>query len=117
MLQDLTHAFRSLRARPGTSALAILCLAVGIGANIALFGVVDALLFSPPAGVEDAETVVRVRTGATGSPLLAGAGPVNAYPTYPVVREQRSDLVDVAAYGGGPTTLGSGPDARGVSTR
>ena len=100
LVDDLRQAVRSLRAAWRTSVVAIACLAVGIGANVVLFGVIDALLFRPPVGVGDPSTLVRVRTGGPVSPLIAGAGPVNAYPTYRIVREQRGEIVDLAAYDG-----------------
>lgn len=50
MLHDLEYAWRSLRHRRAATFTAVLCLALGIGANTALFGVVDALLFRPQRG-------------------------------------------------------------------
>jgi putative ABC transport system permease protein len=47
MLSDLRHGFRQLRINPGFAALAILTLALGIGANTALFSAVHAILIKP----------------------------------------------------------------------
>ena len=47
MIRDLRHALRTLASTPGVTAAAVLSLAIGIGANTALFSVANALLFRP----------------------------------------------------------------------
>ena len=59
-LQDLRYAIRGLRARPVFTAGVMLTLGLGIGANAAMFGIIDRLLFRAPQYMRDAESVHRV---------------------------------------------------------
>jgi hypothetical protein len=60
MISDFRLAFRSLRKSPGFALAALSALALGIGANTAIFSLVNQLLLSPP-GITDPENVVAVR--------------------------------------------------------
>jgi predicted permease len=58
--QDLRYAARGLRARPAFTASVIVTLGLGIGANVAMFGIVDQLLIRPPAYLRDPSRVHRI---------------------------------------------------------
>jgi len=59
LLRDVRHSVRALRQSPGFTAIAILTLAIGIGANTAIFSFVDTMLLKP-LPYPDADRIVRV---------------------------------------------------------
>ena len=61
LLRDLRYAGHNLRRSPGFATLAVLIMALGIGANTAVFSLVNQLLLHPP-GISEPQRIVVVRT-------------------------------------------------------
>jgi predicted permease len=101
---DLKHAFRMLRQSPGFTATAISALALGIGANTAIFSVVNTVLLKPLAFPEP-ERIVSMLTSTP-----QGGFPGASMPKYNTWRRQTKVLEDVAAFdtGGPGLNLGGG---------
>ena len=102
MLRDFRFGFRALAARPWFTLVAAVSLALGIGANSAIFGLVDALWLRPLA-VPHAAQIVRVFsvTGQDREALLS-------YPEYLDFKQQAPSLDELAAVGGRGLTLMEG---------
>jgi predicted permease len=97
LLQDIRFASRTLWRSPGFMTTAILALALGIGANTAIFTVVNTVLLQPLAYPEP-ERLVQLELSSP-----QGNGNITSIPKFNVWREQTQVFQDVAAYDlGGP---------------
>jgi hypothetical protein len=100
--QDLILALRRLRSSPGFTLAAIITLALGIGANAAIFTAVNALLFRP-LPVERPNELVFVNTRGYKSEL-----PVQSYPNYLDFRDRNQVLSGLAAFRFAPASFSRG---------
>src|SRR6267143_7190085 len=92
--QDIRHGLRMLRKNPSFVIISVLTLAFGIGANIAIFSLVDVVLFRPLPIAEPSE-VVRLASGRTRGEAHWG---FVSFPTYLQYRDQSDAFSGMAAY-------------------
>ena len=71
LLQDVRFGFRQLLKKPGFAALAIISMALGIGANTSIFSLVDTVLLRPLAVKEPSQLVELYGTMHNGAGLVA----------------------------------------------
>ncbi|HET7565650.1 MAG TPA: ABC transporter permease [Gemmatimonadaceae bacterium] len=108
---DLRYALRGLRARPGFAIGIVSTLAIGIGANAAMFGVIDRLMLSPPPHVHDPARVGRVYFTETNPTMGTYTGGQTSYGTYAALRDGLRSRATVAAVFQMSFPLGRGVDA------
>jgi len=97
--QDLRYAWRTLRKRPGFTSVAVLTLALGVGATAGMFGVVDSVLFRPlPYPTEDRIAVLS-ELSPEGAPWTVAPGKISDW------REQMRSFSAFAVLSTGSFTL------------
>jgi predicted permease len=94
---DLRYGARMLRRQPAFSTLIVVTLALGVGAAVAMFGLVDALMLRAPRHVREPGRVVRIEEIAN-------------YPRYLDVAS-RARALDLAGFTRSTVSLGRGPEA------
>lgn len=107
MLQDLRYAARTLLKSPGFTVLALLVLALGIGANVAIFGLLYSAVLRPVPGAEDPGELVAVYAA---TPERIGFYAVS-YPDYLDFRETTDAFTGLAAHGRSWVYLDDGDEA------
>src|SRR5438067_8183478 len=107
MMGDLRFAFRMLAKAPGFAIIAVLTLALGVGANSAIFSVIDTVLLRPLPFPRPNELAM-----VWGKTPQALSHESQSFPDYLDFREQAKSLASLAAYSEAATVLGSGAEAR-----
>src|SRR6059058_1977497 len=98
--QDVAYAARTLRRNFGFSFIVVLTLALGIGANTAIFTLINAVVLRP-LDVRDPSQLVAVGNQARVTAMSQG-GPrldILSYPLYRAIRERQSAFQGLAASG------------------
>ena len=93
LLHDLRYAFRMLARTPSFTAIALVTLALGTGANVTVFGFVSALLLRPAPGVADPGNLISIFT----SDYSSGPYGDSSYPDFLSIRNDATAFRDLAA--------------------
>ena len=94
-MNDLRFALRQLRKSPGFAFVAVLTLALGIGANVVVFGLVNAVLLRP-LDVNDPQNLYQLRIGSwTNWKLLT-----TSYPAFEDIRQRNTTFSDIGGFYG-----------------
>lgn len=109
--KDVRYAFRTLAKSPGFTAVAVLTLALGIGANTAIFTIVHDFLFSPRPFPDEVQ-VVQIYSHDRKHPHIFRAF---SYPTFADIREQsaiKGLFSGVLAHNSAMVSIGEGETSR-----
>jgi putative ABC transport system permease protein len=93
LFNDIRYGIRMLAKNPGFTAVAVISLALGIGANSAVFSIVDTLLLKAPP-VKDPARLAMI---STDSPKLDSSS--SSFPDYLDIRHEVPAFSEVVAYG------------------
>src|SRR6266446_3925581 len=96
LLLDLRFALRTLRKNPGFAALAVAALALGIGANTAIFSVVYAVMLRPLPYQDASRLMILFGTDLKRHDMHD----VVSHPTFLDWKNQQRSFEDLAAFGG-----------------
>lgn len=108
--QDLRYAWRVLRRTPGFTLVAALTLALGIGANAAIFSLVNGILFRPPPGIANPDRLVQIARSYDQAPRWDNW----SWPALELIERNARALSGVAGYQSQSFVLGTGADAHEV---
>ena len=95
---ELVAAVRALAATPAPTLAAILTLAVAVGVNLAMAGLIGRALLSPPEHITDPAAVYTLQFNRAGEPSGTGGMTTTSYVSFRSIRDQVSALSRTAAF-------------------
>ncbi|HSE38598.1 MAG TPA: ABC transporter permease, partial [Blastocatellia bacterium] len=107
LFQDLRYAVRILARRPGITGMAVLALALGIGANAGIFSLVNGALLRPLPGISEPDRLVTIERTQNGRVQYKFG-----YPDYVDYRDQCDSLEGLAVHCPTPLSLNNGATER-----
>src|SRR5207247_3818977 len=114
-MNDLRYAFRQLLKNPGFTTVAVLTLALGIGANTAIFELLNAVRLKTLPVLRPQELIeVRIMGGNPGMGISDGANAEMTYPLWEQFQKQREAFSGIFAWSTGDLPIGSGVETRMV---
>jgi predicted permease len=119
LAQDLGYAWRTASHEKGFTAVVVVVIALGIGANAAMFGILDRLLLSGPEHVREPERVARAAFTVDVPGIETFTDTTFGWVTYALLRDHARSFERVAAYSYSPSyplTAGAGEAAEQVLT-
>src|SRR3990170_5726707 len=104
LLQDIRYAWRGLTKSPGFTAIAVACLALGIGINVTIFSVLDGVMLQPYPYPDAGRIVVL---NSKNQRIGVNRGGIS-HQDFRDLRDQNTTLASIAAFTGRSLTISDG---------